>query len=77
VWGAKERLFERAVPLLTDNAIAQLVEAAQVCDGLAKGLKHPDWPFDAWEGLKRLVLMLVQWTASGSPRKTVRLALTA
>jgi DNA polymerase-3 subunit delta len=77
VWGAKERLFERAVPLLTDNALAQLVEAAQICDGLAKGLKHPDWPLDAWEGLKRLVLMLVQWTASGGPRKSVRLVLTA
>jgi DNA polymerase III subunit delta len=77
VWGAKERLFERAVPLLTDNAIAQLVEAAQVCDGLAKGLRHPGWPLDAWEGLQRLVLMLVQWTASPSPRKTVRLALGA
>jgi DNA polymerase-3 subunit delta len=65
------------VPLLTDNALAQLVEAAQICDGLAKGLRHPDWPLDAWDGLKRLVLMLVQSTASGSSRKTVRLALTA
>jgi DNA polymerase-3 subunit delta len=77
VWGAKERLFERAVPLLTDNALAQLVEAAQICDGLAKGLKHPDWPLDAWDGLKRLVLMLVQWTGGAGPRKSVRLALTA
>ena len=77
VWGVKERLFERAVPLLTDNAIAQLVEAAQVCDGLAKGLKHPDWPLDAWEGLKRLVLMQVQWTSAPSPRKSMRLALGA
>ncbi len=77
VWGAKERLFERAVPLLTDNAVAQLVEAAQICDGLAKGLRHPGWPQDPWEGLRRLVLMLVQWTGSASPRKAVRLALSA
>ena len=72
VWGAKERLFERAVPLLTDSAIAQLVDAAQVCDGLVKGLKHPDWPLEPWEGLKRLVLMLVQSTAtpSGPGRKS-------
>lgn len=69
VWGAKERLFERAVPLLTDNAIAQLLHAAQVCDGLVKGLKHPDWPQDPWDGLQRLVLMTVQWTAaSGAAR---------
>ena len=64
VWGVKERLFERAVPLMTDNALAQLLHAAQVCDGLVKGLKHPDWPLDPWEGLKRLVLMAVQSTAA-------------
>lgn len=77
VWGAKERLFERAVPLLTDNALAQLVEAAQICDGLAKGLKHPGWPLDPWEALKRLVLMMVQWTAGSGPRGGMRLALAA
>jgi len=80
VWGAKERLFERVVPMLTDNTVAHLVEAAQVCDGLVKGLKHPDWPNDPWDGLKRLVLMLVQHTsaapAAGRGRVVVsRLAL--
>jgi DNA polymerase-3 subunit delta len=64
VWGARERLFERAVPLFTDSALAQLLHAAQVCDGLVKGLRHPDWPTDPWDGLKRLVLMSVQWTAA-------------
>ncbi|HRI18833.1 MAG TPA: DNA polymerase III subunit delta, partial [Burkholderiaceae bacterium] len=34
VWGVRERLFERAVPLLTDNGLAALLDAAQVCDGL-------------------------------------------
>ena len=67
VWGLKERLFERAVPLVTDNAMAQLLHAAQICDGLVKGLKHPDWPLDPWGGLKRLVLMTVQWTSSAPP----------
>jgi DNA polymerase III subunit delta len=64
VWGAKERLMERAVPLFTDNAVAALLQAAQVCDGLVKGLRHPDWPTDAWDGLKRLVLMTMQHTAA-------------
>jgi len=64
VWGAKERLFERVVPMLTDNTVAHLLESAQVCDGLVKGLKHPDWPADPWDGLKRLVLMLVQHTSA-------------
>ena len=60
VWGVRERLFERAVPLLTDNALAALVDAAHICDGLVKGLKHPDWPLDPWEGLRRVVLMLIE-----------------
>ncbi|MBC8058346.1 MAG: DNA polymerase III subunit delta [Rhizobiales bacterium] len=82
VWGAKERLFERVVPMLTDHTVAHLLEAAQVCDGLVKGLKHPDWPHDPWDGLKRLVLMLVQHTsalpAGGRGRVVVqRLALHA
>jgi DNA polymerase-3 subunit delta len=74
VWGVKERLFERAVPLFTDNALAQLLHAAQVCDGLVKGLRHPGWPADPWEGLKRLALMALQCTAA-APRKTLHLAL--
>lgn len=75
VWGARERLLERAVPLVPDHAIASLVEAAQVCDGLAKGLRHPDWPADPWEALRRLVLLLLQHTAAPSPRRELRLAL--
>jgi len=82
VWGAKERLFERVVPLLAAPTVAHLLEAAQVCDGLVKGLKHPDWPLDPWAGLKRLVLMMVQATAAvpaaGRGRAVVRqLALSA
>lgn len=81
VWGAKERLMERAVPLFTDHAVAALLQAAQVCDGLVKGLRHPDWPTDAWDGLKRLVLMTVQHTAvasgPGKSRVSPTLALTA
>lgn len=66
VWGVKERLFERVVPLLNESTLAHLVDAAQVCDGLVKGLKHPAWPTDPWEGLKRLALMLAEQTASNA-----------
>ena len=54
VWGAKERLFERVLPLLAGAPAGPLVEAASICDGLIKGLKHPHWPLDAWAALKRL-----------------------
>ena len=76
VWGTRERLFERALPLLPAHAVDALLEAAQVCDGLVKGLTHPDWPADPWAALKRLVLMVAQHTAAASPRTgPLRLAL--
>ncbi len=77
VWGVKERLFERAVPLLTDNGIAALLDAAQVCDGLVKGLRHPDWPLDAWEALRRLVLMFIEALSTAPRGARPRLALRA
>lgn len=57
VWGDKERAFERLLPQLSAALLARLVAAASTCDGLIKGLKHPDWPEDPWEGLRRLVLL--------------------
>ncbi len=68
VWGSKEKLFERVLPRFKQrhDAVAALLQAAQVTDGLVKGLKHPNWPDDAWEGLKRLALMVLQYTSSSS-----------
>ncbi len=60
IWGPKERLFERIVPQLQGASLTRLVVAAQVCDGIVKGLRHPDWPTDPWEALGRLALMLEQ-----------------
>ena len=62
-WGAKERVFERAAGLVGDATVAHWLEAAHVCDGLVKGLVHPDWPADPWHALKRLVLLMVEGTA--------------
>ena len=64
VWGAKERLFERIVPGLHGSQLQALVDAAQVCDGIVKGLRHRDWPLDPWAALQRLALMLLE-TAQG------------
>jgi DNA polymerase-3 subunit delta len=60
VWGLKEKLFERVVPQLADHQIAHWLEAASICDGLVKGLKHPGWPTEPWDGLRRLVLMMME-----------------
>lgn len=78
VWGAKQRLFERVLPGLAAHTLAHLVEAASICDGLVKGLRHPEWPAEPWDALKRLVLMLLQAVAPvprGGP--ALRLALDA
>jgi len=58
VWGAKEKLFERVLPHLSDAKLAALLQAAQQVDGIVKGLKQPDWPFDPWQALHRLASML-------------------
>ena len=44
VWGAKERLFERVLPRLSETALSDLLQSAHVVDGIVKGLKQPDWP---------------------------------
>ena len=60
VWGAKQRLIERAAPLLDAEHATTLLHAASVCDGIVKGLPHADWPADPWRALRRLVLMLIE-----------------
>ena len=70
VWGAREKLFERALPRLSARRLAELVQAASVCDGIVKGLRDARWPAQPWDALRRLVLMvqqpLLQKTASGA-----------
>ena len=58
VWGAKERLFERVLPRLTDATLANLLQAAHQVDGIVKGLKQPDWPTNPWQALHRLAMQL-------------------
>ncbi|ODU09573.1 MAG: DNA polymerase III subunit delta [Rubrivivax sp. SCN 71-131] len=60
VWGLKEKLFERALPRLGADTLAHWLAAASTCDGLVKGLRHPDWPTEPWAGLRRLVLTMLE-----------------
>ena len=77
VWGVKEKLFERVLPLMADHQIAHLLDAASTVDGIAKGLKHADWPHAPWEALRRWVLAMLQISASQGGRQKLRLALQA
>lgn len=58
IWGARERLFERVLPRLSDAKLALLLQAAHNVDGIIKGLKQPDWPSDNWQALQRLAMLL-------------------
>ncbi|MEX8517737.1 MAG: DNA polymerase III subunit delta [Leptothrix sp. (in: b-proteobacteria)] len=75
VWGAKEKLVERLAPQLDAARLDALLVAAQICDGLVKGLRHPDWPSEPWAGLRRLVLLLVELASARPGRPSPRLAL--
>jgi DNA polymerase-3 subunit delta len=60
IWGLKEKLFERLLPRLSEGELDALVEAAATCDGVVKGLRHPDWPTDAWDAVRELGLRMVR-----------------
>ena len=58
VWGAKEKLYERVLPQISEATLASLLQAAHKVDGIVKGLKQPDWPADGWQALHRLAGLL-------------------
>lgn len=60
VWGPRERLYERILPRTKTAGLIRLVAAASIVDGIVKGLRHPQWPQDPWEALRRLALQLAQ-----------------
>ena len=66
VWGAKEKLYERVLPGMSDAALARLLDAAQKVDGIVKGLKQPDWPASGWQALHRLAGMVCEHCAAPS-----------
>ncbi|MFT4195266.1 DNA polymerase III subunit delta [Ottowia sp.] len=70
IWGLRERLFERVLPLLTDVQLANLLHAAHQVDGIVKGLRHPGWPQEPWQALHRLAQSLCG--ACGAPRQQGR-----
>jgi DNA polymerase-3 subunit delta len=66
VWGPRERLFERVLPRARTAALARLLVAASTVDGIVKGLRHPQWPDDPWEALRRLALQLSRVATSAA-----------
>lgn len=66
IWGLKEKLMERALPLLSPAQLGQWLQDAHTVDGIVKGLKQPDWPADPWDALQRMAQRVAQ--ACATPR---------
>ena len=60
VWGLKEKLMERALPLLTASTLARWLDDAHTVDGIVKGLKAPSWPADPWQALQQLAMKVAR-----------------
>ncbi len=56
VWGVKEKLMERALPLLSMATLTRWLEDAHTVDGIVKGLKSPGWPADPWQALQQMAM---------------------
>jgi DNA polymerase III subunit delta len=80
IWSSRAAVLERALPRLAAPTLRELLTAAQVCDGICKGLLRPDWPDDPWDAIERWLLTCVQAlragpAASAAQAATPRLAL--
>jgi DNA polymerase-3 subunit delta len=60
VWGMKEKLMERALPLLTASTLVRWLNDAHTVDGIVKGLKAPSWPADPWQALQQLAMKVAR-----------------
>ena len=69
IWGLRERLFERVLPRLSENQLAQLLHASHLVDGVVKGLKSPGWPAQPWQALHRLAQSLCGACAGAVPAR--------
>mgnify|MGYP006170299931 CR=1 FL=1 len=56
VWGVKEKLMERVLPLLSTAQLVRWLDDAHTVDGIVKGLKAPDWPADPWQALQQMAM---------------------
>jgi DNA polymerase III subunit delta len=56
VWGVKEKLMERALPLLNAGTLGKWLDDAHTVDGIVKGLKSTGWPTDPWQALQQMAM---------------------
>jgi DNA polymerase III subunit delta len=60
VWGVKERLMERILPLLPLATLGKWLDDAHTVDGIVKGLKAEGWPADPWLALQQMAMRVTR-----------------
>lgn len=65
VWGVREKLMERVLPVLGANTLGRWLDDAHTVDGIVKGLKAQGWPNDPWAALAQMAMRV---TRACSPR---------
>lgn len=63
VWGVKERLMERVLPLLSSATLGKWLDDAHTVDGIVKGLKADGWPADPWLALHQMAMRVTRAVA--------------
>lgn len=63
VWGVKERLMERVLPLLGLAQLTRWLDDAHTVDGIVKGLKAEGWPADPWQALQQMAMRVARGCA--------------
>ena len=57
VWGPKERLFERVLPVLRPAQLDVLLQSVQRLEGICKGLRFEGWPIEPWAAMRHWLLL--------------------
>lgn len=60
VWGVRERLMERVLPLLSSATLGKWLDDAHTVDGIVKGLKAEGWPADPWQALQQMAIRVTR-----------------
>ncbi len=63
VWGVREKLMERVLPLLGAATLGKWLDDAHVVDGIVKGLKAEGWSADPWQALQQLAMRVARGCA--------------
>lgn len=64
VWGLREKLMERVLPLLGANTLGKWLDDAHTVDGIVKGLKADGWPADPWLALQQMAIRVAKGCAA-------------